>query len=56
MFADEIGMIIKELNAMPDKIQAVIDHEEQTKKLGADMKDARSVLFLGRHVGFPVAL
>ncbi|MGZ7497096.1 glutamine--fructose-6-phosphate transaminase (isomerizing) [Corynebacterium sp. ZY180755] len=56
MFADEIGMIIKELNAMPDKIQAVIDHEEQTKKLGADMKDAKSVLFLGRHVGFPVAL
>lgn len=56
MFADEIEMIINELNAMPEKIQTVIDGEEQVKKLGADMKDAKSVLFLGRHVGFPVAL
>lgn len=41
---------------MPEKVQAVIDAEEQVKKLGTDMVDAGSVLFLGRHVGFPVAL
>lgn len=41
---------------MPEKIQQVIDAEEQIKKLGQDMADAKSVLFLGRHVGFPVAL
>lgn len=56
MFADEIHSVISELNAMPEKIQAVIDGEEQVKKLGQDMKDSKSVLFLGRHVGFPVAL
>ena len=41
---------------MPEKVQAVIDAEDQVKKLGTDMVDAGSVLFLGRHVGFPVAL
>lgn len=56
MYADEIHLIIDELGAMPDKIQQVIDGEEQVKKLGQEMKDSKSVLFLGRHVGYPVAM
>ena len=56
MYADEIKDVLEELQAMPEKVQAVIDAEEQVKKLGTDMVDAGSVLFLGRHVGFPVAL
>lgn len=55
-FDDEIATILDDLRAMPDKIQKVIDNEGQVKQLGKDMKDAQSVLFLGRHVGFPVAL
>lgn len=55
-FDDEIATILDDLRAMPDKIQKVIDNEDQVKQLGKDMKDAQSVLFLGRHVGFPVAL
>ena len=55
-YADEIRQIITELEAMPDKIQRVLDNEGQVKQLGQDMADAKSVLFLGRHVGFPVAL
>lgn len=55
-FDDEIETILDDLRAMPEKIQTVIDNEDQVKKLGRDMKDAQSVLFLGRHVGFPVAL
>ena len=44
--------------AAKDTIKAgqVIDKEDQVKELGRSMKDATSVLFLGRHVGFPVAL
>src|SRR5699024_3713700 len=53
---DEIRTILEELQKMPEKIQAVIDNEQQVKDLGTSMKDAKSVLFLGRHVGFPVAL
>lgn len=56
MFADEIQAVVNELKAMPEKIQKVIDGEEQVKALGTEMKDSKSVLFLGRHVGFPVAL
>ena len=48
--------ILDELREIPEKIQKVIDNEDQVKELGRSMKDATSVLFLGRHVGFPVAL
>jgi len=56
MFADEVHKILDELRDIPEKIQKVIDNEDQVKELGRSMKDATSVLFLGRHVGFPVAL
>lgn len=56
MFADEVESILRELRAMPEKIQAVIDSSQSVVDLALKMKDADSVLFLGRHVGFPVAL
>ena len=55
-YADEIRQIITELEAMPDKIQRVLDNKDQVTQLGKDMAEAKSVLFLGRYVGFPVAL
>ncbi|KHE75393.1 glutamine amidotransferase [Kocuria marina] len=56
-FKDEISTMLAELEAMPAKIQRVLDEvEPQVKELAAGMKDAGSVLFLGRHVGFPVAM
>lgn len=56
MYKDEIQQVLSELQAMPEKIQELLDNEQQIKDLGASMKDAPSVLFLGRHVGYPVAL
>ncbi|MHC9933593.1 glutamine--fructose-6-phosphate transaminase (isomerizing) [Corynebacterium diphtheriae] len=57
MFADEVNAVLGELRNIPDKVSAVLDGvEDQVKTLAQDMKDATSVLFLGRHVGFPVAL
>ena len=55
-FTDEVESILRELRAMPDKIQEVIDGEQQVADLAKSMQNATSVLFLGRHVGFPVAL
>ncbi|MEX5311190.1 MULTISPECIES: glutamine--fructose-6-phosphate transaminase (isomerizing) [Kocuria] len=56
-FKDEISTMLAELEAMPAKIQRVLDEvEPQVKELATGMKDAESVLFLGRHVGFPVAM
>lgn len=56
-FKDEIATMLTELEAMPAKIQRVLDEiEGDVKDLAQAMKDASSVLFLGRHVGFPVAM
>lgn len=57
MFKDEVATTLTELEAMPAKIQRVLDEiEGNVKDLAQAMKDASSVLFLGRHVGFPVAM
>jgi glutamine---fructose-6-phosphate transaminase (isomerizing) len=55
-FADEIGEILDQLRAMPDKIQKVLDGLDQVRQMARWMADTRSVLFLGRHVGYPVAM
>ena len=41
---------------MPDAISKVLDEIEPVMKLAAEFADKRSVLFIGRHVGYPVAL
>jgi glucosamine--fructose-6-phosphate aminotransferase (isomerizing) len=56
MFPDEVRAVLAELEQMPSKIQSVIDQEADIRALAERMADTRSVLFLGRHVGFPVAM
>ncbi|WP_286929225.1 MULTISPECIES: glutamine--fructose-6-phosphate transaminase (isomerizing) [Aeromicrobium] len=55
-YGDEISHVIDELHAIPAKVQRMLDEGDQVRKLAADLVDRRSFLFLGRHVGFPVAL
>ncbi|MFP5417181.1 MAG: glutamine--fructose-6-phosphate transaminase (isomerizing) [Actinomycetes bacterium] len=55
-FGDEIAGVMSELETMPGKIQRVLDGAEQVHALARRLRDQRSVLFLGRHVGYPVAL
>jgi glucosamine--fructose-6-phosphate aminotransferase (isomerizing) len=55
-FADEIGEIMAQLRAMPDKIAKVLEGLDQVRQMARWMADTRSVLFLGRHVGYPVAM
>jgi glucosamine--fructose-6-phosphate aminotransferase (isomerizing) len=48
---------VEQLEALPSKIQWILDNEqERTEQLARWMADTRSVLFLGRHVGYPIAL
>ena len=57
MYRDEIHQTIDSLKAMPSKIQWVLDTQsEKVQETAARMIDARSFLFLGRHVGYPVAM
>jgi len=55
-FDDEIVATMRELERMPDAIQSVLDRIEETKGLAKGFRERRSVLFVGRHVGYPVAL
>ena len=55
-FADEVAEILGQLHAMPAKIQTVLDGMDRVRAMAREMVDASSVLFLGRHVGYPVAM
>lgn len=55
-YGDEIGSVVRELAQMPANIRSVLDNAEDVYALAQRFKDTRSVLFLGRHAGFPVAL
>ena len=48
---------VAELEALPAKISEVLTEEQaHVTQLAGWMADTRSVLFLGRHVGYPIAL
>ena len=55
-YGDEIAAILAELDRMPALMQEVLDNQQPVLDLAKELKDAPSVLFLGRHVGYPVAL
>jgi glucosamine--fructose-6-phosphate aminotransferase (isomerizing) len=55
-FPDEIAETFDQLRAMPGRIQEVLDRADHVRKAAREMAGVPSVLFLGRHVGFPVAL
>jgi glucosamine--fructose-6-phosphate aminotransferase (isomerizing) len=55
-FDDEISSVLTQLAAMPDKIEQVLETMEPVRELAKTLQDKQSVLFLGRHVGYPVAL
>ncbi|MBG0740034.1 glutamine--fructose-6-phosphate transaminase (isomerizing) [Paeniglutamicibacter antarcticus] len=55
-FQGEIKDILADLAKTPAKIQEILDNAGQIKELARSMADTKTVLFLGRHVGFPVAM
>ena len=55
-FPDEIREVLADLREMPAKIQEVIDRADHVRDVAVSMADTTSVLFLGRHVGYPVAM
>ncbi|MBX3095041.1 MAG: glutamine--fructose-6-phosphate transaminase (isomerizing) [Cryobacterium sp.] len=54
--ADEAAELIAELSGLPEKLASVLEAHDSIRELAHWMTDARSVLFLGRHVGYPIAL
>ena len=57
LFRDEIHQTVDSLRAMPSKIEWVLDTQADTvERTASSLVDAKSFLFLGRHVGYPVAM
>jgi len=55
-YGDEIAQVMDQLESMPAHIQTVLDNDAFVCALAREHVAARSVLFLGRHAGYPVAL
>lgn len=52
----EIKTLSEEMLALPNKIEEILETVEPLREMTRGFKDATSVLFLGRHVGYPAAL
>jgi glucosamine--fructose-6-phosphate aminotransferase (isomerizing) len=55
-YPDEVEREYRDLEAMPDLVARVIAEIEPVAQLGHRFAQASTILFLGRHVGYPVAL
>ena len=55
-YPDEVAREYRELESMPALVEQVLGRLDSVAELGRRFADASTVLFLGRHVGYPVAL
>ncbi|MCD0481954.1 glutamine--fructose-6-phosphate transaminase (isomerizing) [Streptacidiphilus sp. ASG 303] len=55
-WGDEINEVIRQLADAPRQVEEVLGTMEPVRELARSLADAPAVLFLGRHVGYPVAL
>jgi glucosamine--fructose-6-phosphate aminotransferase (isomerizing) len=55
-YPDEVAREFHDLAAMPSAVARVLSTVDQVRELARELADSRTVLFLGRHVGYPVAL
>ena len=55
-YGDEVAREYRELEAMPALVARVLDDLEPIAELSRRFASSPTVLFLGRHVGYPVAL
>ncbi len=56
MYADEVAAVVEKLRQTPDSLRTLLGTMDQVRELARDLKSATTVLFIGRHVGYPVAL
>jgi glucosamine--fructose-6-phosphate aminotransferase (isomerizing) len=56
MFPVDVAGWVRQLQELPDLVAQALDSDEQLRGLAALFKDARDILFIGRHTGYPAAL
>jgi len=55
-YGDEIASVVSTLATMESAVQSVLDKADSIYALAHRLVDSKTVLFLGRHAGFPVAM
>src|SRR4051794_34798055 len=55
-YEDEVSSIVADLRTLPDKVAQVLEQMEPVRELARSLAGNARMLFLGRHVSFPVAL
>jgi glucosamine--fructose-6-phosphate aminotransferase (isomerizing) len=56
LFPDEIAQYVRMLQALPAQVDRTLALDEQIRGLAQEYVEARDVLFMGRHTGYPAAL
>ncbi|HVD67397.1 MAG TPA: glutamine--fructose-6-phosphate transaminase (isomerizing) [Actinomycetota bacterium] len=55
-FPEEISEVLADLDELPVKVARAIASEDRVRAIADRLADARDVLFIGRHTGYPAAL
>ncbi|GAA2970926.1 MULTISPECIES: glutamine--fructose-6-phosphate transaminase (isomerizing) [Streptomyces] len=55
-WGDEIRAVVRQLSEIPRQVEEVLGTMEPVRELARTLADRDTVLFVGRHVGYPVAL
>jgi glutamine---fructose-6-phosphate transaminase (isomerizing) len=56
MFPVEIVDIVNRMRELPGQVRRTLGLDEQVHTIAEELRDARDVLFIGRHTGYPAAL
>ena len=56
MFSGEVADLLADMAEIPAKIERILERKDEIRDLARNMAETEAVLFLGRHVGYPVAM
>src|SRR5439155_13145594 len=55
-FPHEIAEVLARLGELPGQVRRAIGLEDQVREVAGRYRDAETVLFIGRHTGYPAAM
>jgi glutamine---fructose-6-phosphate transaminase (isomerizing) len=56
MFPEEIGEVVERILELPGQVRRALQLDGQIREIAARYAEARDVIFIGRHTGYPAAL
>ena len=55
-YSDEVAATYRELAGMASKVEKVLEQTDHIRTIGRQFADNNTIIFIGRNVGYPVAL